>query len=90
MTTSNEIKTKTELDMGNVQIAMDAFTEHIKLYKPGVRLDVYDVIIDCRKSLFNSETGENFTFEECMEAFSNLSRNKLIKPGMGQKTYIVK
>ena len=68
-----------EIDKGNVKIAMDVFADFVNIHEIDDRFDLYDIIIDCRKNLFNIK------FEECKEAL-----DKLVDAGILKKNGFVR
>ena len=82
---TTEQATILKIDKANVTIAQGVFADFVAIHDKDSRFDLFDIIIDCRKSLFEIK------FEECKEALENLVNSKVLKSnGFVKNQYIKK
>jgi hypothetical protein len=72
-----------EEQRAKVKMLEDVFIDFLLVHENGHRFDLYDLIIDCRRNLYE------ISFEECREAVDNLVSSKVLKSGHVKNQYIL-
>jgi len=63
------------------KIAEDVFTDFLALHKKNDRFDLYDLIIDNRRRLFD------ISFEQCRKAIDTLEKRGILRQTMVKNLY---